>query len=139
VRLDAGAEEVHALAHLEGRIIGAPNEEVDAAASLVTRVLAHSLLHDAREAEARGACRREVPVTLTLESGLLLEGVVDLAFERDGGWTVVDFKTDEDPTAALEAYRRQVGLYASAIGRVATDRGAGLQPCETPRGFVLVV
>jgi ATP-dependent exoDNAse (exonuclease V) beta subunit len=126
-------------------------------------VLAHPLLHDARQAEARGACRREVPVTLTLESGLLLEGVVDLAFERNGVWTVVDFKTDEDPTAALEAYRRQVGLYASAIGRVASDhgagrqperdtglqpergtelesgRGAGRQPCETPRGFVLMV
>jgi hypothetical protein len=139
VRLDARADEVHALAQLEGRIIGAPGEEVDAAASLVTRVLAHPLLHDARHADARGACRREVPVTLTLEGGPLLEGVVDLAFERDGVWTVVDFKTDEDPAAAIEAYRRQVGLYASAIGRVTTDRGAGLQPCAPPRGFVLVM
>ena len=54
----------------------------------------------ARAAEAAGQCRREVPVTLTLSDGRLLEGVVDLAYEHEGAWTVVDFKTDEDPCAS---------------------------------------
>ena len=30
--------------------------------------------------------------------------------------TVVDFKTDRNPGASLDAYRRQVQLYAAATG-----------------------
>ena len=76
------------------------------------------------------AWRREVPVTLTLSDGRLLEGVVDLAYEHDGAWTVVDFKTDDDPGAMLDAYSRQVGLYAAALARAMLP---------APRGIVLVV
>jgi ATP-dependent helicase/nuclease subunit A len=70
----------------------------------------------ARAAEARGACRRETPVTCMLPDGTMIEGIVDLAFEEQGGWTVVDYKTDRELAAAGEdRYRRQVALYASAI------------------------
>jgi ATP-dependent helicase/nuclease subunit A len=128
--LVADAVLLGALATLEGRILGAPDAEVTAAASLAARVLAHPLLAEARDAAASGACRREVPLTLTLADGRLLEGVVDLAFERAGDWTVVDFKTDDDPRHELEAYSRQVALYASAL-----ERATG----KTPRSLVLVV
>ena len=47
--------------------------------------------------------------------GSLVEGVLDLAFEEAGGWTVVDFKTDAEIGAELGRYRRQVGLYASVV------------------------
>ena len=41
----------------------------------------------------------------------------DLAFVEDGGSVVVDFKTDvEMGVSGLERYRRQVGLYAAAVG-----------------------
>ena len=50
-----------------------------------------------------------------------MEGVLDLAFEDDGGWTVVDFKTASELAGALARYRRQVGMYASAVAR-ATGR-----------------
>jgi ATP-dependent exoDNAse (exonuclease V) beta subunit len=93
-------------------------------------VLAHPLLAGARAADTAGKCRREVPVTLTLDDGRLLEGVVDLAWEQDGAWTVVDFKTDEDPSRELDAYSRQVGLYAAGLGRVCSG---------VPRGAVLVI
>ena len=43
--------------------------------------------------------------------------MLDLAFEDDDGWTVVDFKTDAEMTAPLARYRRQVGLYASVVAR----------------------
>jgi ATP-dependent helicase/nuclease subunit A len=128
--LDAGAATVASLAALEGRILGAPDEEITAASALAARVLAHPLLEAARAAEAKGRCRREVPVTLMLDDGRLLEGVVDLAYEHGGMWTVVDFKTDEDPSRELDAYSRQVGLYAAGLGRVTA---------QTPRGVVLVV
>jgi ATP-dependent helicase/nuclease subunit A len=128
--LDADTALLEALATLEGRILGAPASEVTAAAALAVRVLAHPILAAARTAGANGACRREVPLTLTLSDGRLLEGVVDLAFERAGEWTVVDFKTDENPRHELEAYSRQVALYAAALERATATK---------PRGLVLIV
>ena len=102
-----------------------PTTEVTAAAALAARVLAHPLLAAARAADANGKCRREVPVTLTLDDGRLLEGVVDLAWEHEGTWTVVDFKTDEDPSRELDAYSRQVGLYAAGLNRVCSGSSRG--------------
>ena len=54
-------------------------------------------------------------MTLRLEDGAWIEGQLDLAFEEAGAWTVVDFKTDADMDASLDAYRRQVALYARAL------------------------
>ena len=47
----------------------------------------------------------------------MVEGVVDLAFEEAGAWTIVDYKTDRELSQAEPAYRRQVALYATAIAR----------------------
>jgi len=81
----------------------------------------------ARAADARGACRRETPVTFTMPDGSLVEGVVDLAFEEDGVWTVVDYKTDRDIAAVGEdRYRRQVALYVAAIARATGQRANGI-------------
>jgi ATP-dependent helicase/nuclease subunit A len=48
----------------------------------------------------------------------VLEGIIDLAFHEEGGWVIADYKTDvgTDPDfpARVEAYRRQVDLYARA-------------------------
>ena len=57
----------------------------------------------------------------------VVEGVVDLAFEEDSNWTVVDFKTDQEiETDQLQAYLRQVALYAAAIGRATSRPAAGV-------------
>jgi ATP-dependent exoDNAse (exonuclease V) beta subunit len=69
-------------------------------------------------------CRRETPLTCTLADGTLVEGIVDLAFEEQTSWTVVDYKTDRELAAAgEERYKRQVALYATAIAQ-ATGRSA---------------
>ena len=52
---------------------------------------------------------------------VLVEGIVDLAYETDHGMTVIDFKTDRAEGALLTQYGRQVSLYADAITR-ATGR-----------------
>ncbi|MBI2203609.1 MAG: UvrD-helicase domain-containing protein [Candidatus Rokubacteria bacterium] len=117
VALDANAAQVAESVALQARILGAPPEEIAAATAVVGAALAHPLLAPAREAWRSGRCRRETPVAMQHADGTLLEGVLDIAWEDDDGWTVVDFKTDADLAAVLPAYRRQVALYASAIER----------------------
>src|SRR3989442_125348 len=81
----------------------------------------------ARAAARAGRCRRECPVGVQVESGVLVEGVVDAAFLEDGeGWTVVDFKTDVEIAGRLDEYRRQVGLYAEAVARATGVRTRGV-------------
>jgi ATP-dependent helicase/nuclease subunit A len=46
-------------------------------------------------------------------------GIIDLAFEEDDGWVIVDWKTDDVSDEAVlaarrELYQRQVDLYAEA-------------------------
>jgi ATP-dependent exoDNAse (exonuclease V) beta subunit len=118
VPLDASAGDVEDLARLHAKVLGATDAERDEAARVVTRVIAHPMLTQARDAEKGGrACRREAAVSIVLD-GTLVDGQVDLAFETDDGWTVVDFKTDAEIGASEESYRRQVALYAHAIGQV---------------------
>jgi ATP-dependent exoDNAse (exonuclease V) beta subunit len=124
VPLDADADRIRQIAELEARILGAEPAETAAAARVVAEVLKHPLLLRARAAEERGECRRETPVTDRREGGVLVEGVVDLAFRENGRWTVVDFKTDREADADLDAYRRQVGLYASIIARATGEPAA---------------
>jgi ATP-dependent helicase/nuclease subunit A len=59
---------------------------------------------------------RETPTTIVLE-GQLVEGNVDLVFETQDGFLVVDFKTDRAEGEVLAAYARQVQLYAEAIAQ----------------------
>jgi ATP-dependent exoDNAse (exonuclease V) beta subunit len=114
----ATRDALEALAAVEARVLDLSDVEASAAVVVVERLLAHDVLVRARAADARGACRRETPVTLTLPDGRLIEGIVDLAFEEGGEWTVVDYKTDREIAAAGEdRYRRQVALYASAIAQ----------------------
>ena len=115
VRLDADHDGVREVAVVQGKILGASADEVSSAERVVSRVLRHAVFNQARQAEARGMCRRETPVTYRDEAGSLVEGVVDLAFETEAGWTVVDFKTDVELAIGLDRYTRQVALYAMAV------------------------
>ena len=57
----------------------------------------------------------------------MVEGIVDLAFEEQGAWTVVDYKTDRELAAVGEdRYRRQVALYASAIAEATGQQAKGV-------------
>ena len=125
--LDADREAIHALTEVQARMLSAPPDEVAAAAELAARVLGHELLARARAAAARGLCRRETPLTLSLTDGRLIEGVVDLAFEENGAWTIIDYKTDRELAAAGEdRYRRHVALYASAVAQATGKPAVGI-------------
>lgn len=117
VALDGNRQQIEWSAALQGRILGATTKEIESAIDVVETALSHPLMERARTAYATGKCRRETPVTLLDEDGVLVEGVVDLAFEEDGVWTAVDFKTDAELEGRLDPYRHQVGIYARAIER----------------------
>jgi ATP-dependent exoDNAse (exonuclease V) beta subunit len=104
------------LAEAHGRVLGAEPEEVVAARDIVSRVLLHPVMQEAALAASRGLCYREAPVTWRLETGLLVEGSVDLAYVAGGEVRVVDFKTDREFDGSSDRYRRQVQIYAAAIG-----------------------
>jgi ATP-dependent exoDNAse (exonuclease V) beta subunit len=118
VALDAAMPVIAETVALEARLLGATPEEEKAATNVVETALAHPLLLRAREAWRHGRCRRESPIAVVDADGTILEGVLDLAFEEEGGWTVVDFKTQAELTGPLARYRRQVSAYASVVSRV---------------------
>jgi ATP-dependent exoDNAse (exonuclease V) beta subunit len=128
VPLDARKPVIEPMAEAKARVVGATAEESEAAVEAVASALAHPLL---RRATASEQCHREWPLVLKLEAAdrnvcateRVLEGVVDLAYQEDGGWTIVDFKTD----AALspERYQRQLAWYVYAVGRLTGQPARG--------------
>ena len=110
----AGVEE---LARLNARVMGLGADDAEHAARRVLGALEHELLR--RAARCRGdALRREVPLAVRLQSGVLAEGVADLVFRPDdAGWIVVDFKTDVDLQKRRAEYERQIAIYCAAIRR----------------------
>ena len=95
--------------------------------------LQHPILRRAASA-GKSQIRREAPVLLTLEDGSIAEGVLDLAFREEAsefdGWSVIDFKTDQEFSVTTSHYIAQVDLYVRAV-QAATDLPA--------RGIILVV
>jgi ATP-dependent exoDNAse (exonuclease V) beta subunit len=59
------------------------------------------------------AVHREYPVSVTLASGEIVEGVIDFAWSDGNSWTVIDYKTGRTEAR----YRTQVQLYALALQR----------------------
>ena len=129
--LSATRDEVDTLARLYGRMFSATDEERAGAASLSTALLGHPRLVAARDAERDGRkVWREVPVSLRLDQAdaqpIIVDGQVDLAYETDDGWVVVDFKTDIEIASAQEAYTQQVALYVEAVQRATGVRAHGV-------------
>jgi ATP-dependent helicase/nuclease subunit A len=120
VPLDAADDVIGRIAETQARIIDAPAEEVSAAAVVVSAVLGHELLARAR---ASRSVKRETPVSWVQKDGMLVEGVLDLAFEEENETVVVDFKTDHELSAGETRYRAQLLQYVNAVSR-ATGRAA---------------
>jgi ATP-dependent exoDNAse (exonuclease V) beta subunit len=93
---------------------GASTIEREAAFDVVQRALNHPLMQQAASALE---VRRETPVMYVDDAGELVEGIVDLAFRTADGWTVVDFKTDEDLSSQRGTYLGQIRLYVEGVSR----------------------
>lgn len=123
VALDASALAVRRIVEMNARVLGATAEETRAAVESVEGALRHPVFGQARAAER---CYREYPVTLKLDDGRMLEGVVDLAFASAGTWTIVDFKTDAETAGRREQYGRQLQWYAYALEKLTGMEARGV-------------
>ncbi len=90
----------------------------DEIARLARRALDSPLVHRALES---GRWWRETPVAGPVGDGIV-EGFIDLLFEEEDGYVVVDYKTDavrtdEDIDRAMGRYRLQGGSYALALSK----------------------
>jgi ATP-dependent exoDNAse (exonuclease V) beta subunit len=107
------------LAKVYGRILGATDREIEDASAAAAAALQHPLLERARKSKL---CRREFPILLKLEGNRVLEGVVDLAFEENGCWHIVDFKTDaeigSESGSKRARYENQLRWYGLALARL---------------------
>ena len=75
----------------------------------MSAVLRHDLIARAR---ASASVKRETPVSWLQKDGMLIEGVLDLAFDEGAATVVVDFKTDHELRGGRDALPR-----AAAAGR----------------------
>jgi ATP-dependent helicase/nuclease subunit A len=123
VPLDASVDAIARVVDVHVNALHAPKEERDAAVSAIAQALRHPLFVAARAADE---VRRETPVVDVLGVGEMLEGTIDLAFHDARGWTVVEFKTDDDLDAHLDAYKAQTESYVKAIERATRERTRGV-------------
>ena len=123
VPLDAPDEVIARTAQTQARIIDAPAPEISAAVVVVSAVLRHDLIARAR---ASTSVKRETPVSWVQKDGMLIEGVLDLAFDEGGETVVVDFKTDHELAAGETRYRAQLLQYVNAVARATGRPAAGV-------------
>jgi len=131
VSLTATASEVSELSALHSKLLAATDEEQVAARVMVIGVLTHPRLAEARAAEAAGSrVWREAPVSLRIDDGRgtpqIVDGQIDLAYETEQGWMVIDFKTDIEIATAQDAYVQQVSVYLDAVSRATGRPAAGI-------------
>lgn len=71
-----------------------------------------------RRAHAAAVVKREWSFTMD-ESGVLVQGVIDLCFQEEGRWVLVDYKTDRCPAQDLPGlYGDQLRWYARALREI---------------------
>ena len=124
---------MHELAALHAKLFAAPDDERDAAAGIATKLLTHPRFESARAARsgrqtrvARGAGVAAARRRRRGSRRRLVDGQVDLAYETDSGWVVVDFKTDIEIASAQDAYKQQVALYVEAVRRATGKPATGV-------------
>jgi ATP-dependent exoDNAse (exonuclease V) beta subunit len=95
---------------------GLGDAEAASAAALVVRAAA---LPEIAAAASADVVHRELPFAVPL-GGVLTTGRIDLAYRKDGAWTVVDFKTSAfaDRARALDAYGAQLATYRDAVATI---------------------
>jgi ATP-dependent exoDNAse (exonuclease V) beta subunit len=99
-----------------GPQFGLGEAEAADAAGLATRARG---LPEITAASSADVVYHELPFAVPID-GKLATGRIDLAYRKDGQWTVIDFKTAyfRERSSAAEAHATQMAVYREALGRV---------------------
>jgi ATP-dependent helicase/nuclease subunit A len=89
--------------------LSCPEEEISSAVVVVATIMQHAILKAAAEA---AIAHREYPFLFRDEHGVIVEGNIDLVYQQNAEWIIVDFKTGP---ADRREYKRQVELYGKAL------------------------
>ena len=117
----------------------APLAEAVLAEQGLDRALAQTAVEEVKTVMSSGIWQRavksrqrftEIPLQMLLEEGVsvptLLRGGIDLVFREDGGWVIVDYKTDlfrgRSPDGFVQKHAPQVLLYARAWERCTGEK-----------------
>ena len=106
-----------------------------------------------REVVARGGVRAEVPFAVRIGPGeslgtvaagsvpTLLQGVIDLVHRTDGGWGILDYKTDlaDEAAGLLARHGAQVRTYRAAWERATGEKVTSLGIAAVRAGRVVEV
>ena len=97
----------------------------------ILRFLKSPLAARMARADARGQLFREQPFVLGIEADsispefpgdetVLIQGIIDACFLEDGGFVLVDYKTDRvsQPEELIDRYRVQLDLYERALTQI---------------------
>jgi|APLak6261679142_1056127.scaffolds.fasta_scaffold00009_134 ATP-dependent exoDNAse (exonuclease V) beta subunit len=109
---DATQAQVAQIAEVMRRALDATEREGRGAVDAVMAALAHPHVANARRSSD---VRREVTIVHHLHDGTIIEGAIDLAYELDGVWQLVEFKTDENIDERRAHYEAQTQAYVEAI------------------------
>ena len=62
-------------------------------------------------------CVDTLDETVAADETVLVQGIADCLFYENGGWVIVDYKTDrvDSGEELVERYRKQLALYAEAL------------------------
>ena len=118
------------------------NELVDEAVNALDRLRASALW---KETTASTSVYTEVPLAAAEGEGSIMRGIIDLVYRvGDGGWKIVDYKTDgvvgnrATVDELKERYGAQVELYARYWERISGERVSAKGLWSTQYGFVAV-
>ncbi|NDL66550.1 helicase-exonuclease AddAB subunit AddA [Anaerotalea alkaliphila] len=142
------------LAELEGRGVLTPLERRHIRVRELERFLGTSLAARMGEAAAKGMLERERPFVVGIpgrelskaydtEETVMLQGVIDAYFEEEGGYVLVDYKTDKvaprEEGTLRERYNSQMGHYRRALEQLGGKKVKEAYIYSFPLGKALTI
>ena len=126
VALDADADAVLQIARTHARVLLADDGEVAAAAEAVTRRARAPALRTGPRRERGRPLRARVPAPLARARRIARRGHGRRRVRRGDALTVMDFKTDREPSDLKDQYERQLTLYCRAFAALRGRRVSGV-------------
>jgi ATP-dependent helicase/nuclease subunit A len=82
---------------------------------LAVKTVLHVSKSDFWSEAKRSDCSVESPFAFAENANAILIGVIDLMFGQEGGWRIIDYKTDVDSPEFVPSYQAQLKMYERAL------------------------